>query len=123
MEVGSRGIHVKSNSSIPDDTFVQIETATRNDFGRYNSEVPLPLLFQVNSRNDLIISELDYSIASLTFSLNKVSLYTSMCCDGHGREEAKIWFKGNHIEEVRKLLEIDSLEIDFAYDWEVKKKL
>lgn len=122
LGTGNRGIHVKSKSSISDDIFVQIETTTRNEFGRYNGEIQLSMLFQGNSRNDLSTLEFDYGIASLVFSLNKVGLYTSMSCDGHGRGEAKIWFNGNQIEEVRKLLEMASLETSFAYDWEVKKE-
>jgi hypothetical protein len=45
-----------------------------------------------------------------------------MSCDGHGRENAKIWFNGDQLEEVRQLIERASQEISFAYDWEVKKE-
>ncbi|MBY0124408.1 hypothetical protein [Bacillus sp. S/N-304-OC-R1] len=122
LEAGNRGVRVKSNSSIPDEILSQIETATCDVFREYNTEVPLPILFQGISRNDLSISELDYGIASLVFSLNKVGLYTSMSCDGHGRQEAKMWFNGNQMEEVRNLLEMAKREISFAYDWDVKKE-
>jgi hypothetical protein len=121
LEAGVRGIRVKSNSSIPDDMLTKIETASTNEYERYNREIKLPMLFQASSRNALSISELDYGIASLVFSFNKVGLYTSMSCDGHGREDAKIWFNGDQLEEVRHLIEMASREISFAYDWEVKK--
>jgi hypothetical protein len=45
-----------------------------------------------------------------------------MSCDGHGRRDAKIWFNGNQMEEVRKLFEMAIREINFAYDWEVNKE-
>jgi hypothetical protein len=122
LEAGNRGIRVISNSSIQDETLTQIETATRDNFREYNAEVQSPIRFQGSSINDLSISELDYGIASLVFSLNKVGLFTSMSCDGHGRQEAKLWFNGNQMEKVQKLLGMASREISFAYDWEVKKE-
>ena len=122
LEPGNRGIRVKSNSSVPDDILAKIETATRNDFERFNGKVELPVFFQATSTNDLTICDLDYGIASLVFSLNKVGLYTSMSCDGHGREDAKIWFNGNQMREVEHHLEMASREISFAYDWEVNKE-
>jgi hypothetical protein len=58
LEVGNRGIRFKSNSSIPDEILSKIETASHNDFDRYNREIHLQMLFQANSRNDLSISHL-----------------------------------------------------------------
>ncbi|WP_223702723.1 hypothetical protein [Sutcliffiella deserti] len=122
LEVGNRGILVKSNSSIPDSILTKIETASYNDDLWYNRTIHLPMLFQESSRNGLPISHLDYGIACLVFSLNKVGLYTSMSCDGHGREAAKIWFNGDQLGEVQHLIKLASQEISFAYDWEVKKE-
>jgi hypothetical protein len=122
VEAGDRGIRIISNSSISDNVLVQIETATRDESRGYSNEVSLPKLFRFDSINRLSIFELDYGIASLVHSLNKVGLPTSMSCDGHGRKDAKIWFNGEQMEEVRKLLEMATREISFAYDWEVSKE-
>lgn len=122
LEAGNRGVRVKSNFSIPDNILIQIETAIGDDFRVLIDKDLLPKRFQDTSRNSLSIFELDYGIASLVFSLNKVGLYTSMSCDGHGRLEAKMWFNGNQIEEIRELLVMANREISFAYNWDVKKE-
>ncbi|MCR6097767.1 hypothetical protein HXA31_00025 [Salipaludibacillus agaradhaerens] len=121
-ESGNKGIRVNTNSSISDEVLFKIEIASRDNFRRPTHEVQLPRLFQASSRNDISISELDYGIASLVFSLNKVGIDTSMSCDGHGREDAKIWLTGNQIELVEDLINSARREVSFAFDWEVVKK-
>jgi hypothetical protein len=116
-----RGIRVDLSSSISEEILLQIETASRDDFECYVGRFPIPELLILDATNDLEIFELDYGIASLVFSLNKVGLSTSMSCDGHGRVNPKIWFNGHdQLEEMRLILKKVNLYSSLAYDWDVK---
>lgn len=122
VEAGIRGIRVGSNSSVSEEIFFQVETASRDAFERDVERFTTPELLILDATNNLEIFDLDYGIAALVFSFNKVGLNTSMSCDGHGRENPKIWFNGHdQLKEIRQILKKVNLDRSLAYDWEVKK--
>lgn len=122
IEIGEKGIRVTSDS-LPSGLLNQIETASREDVEYSKSGNLIPPLWNDNEGNDLSILELDYGIAIMVFSLNKVGFQTSMSCDGHGRKEANMWFNHQeYITEISNLLSIASKENSFAYDWEIRKE-
>ncbi|MGD6961541.1 hypothetical protein ACQCVB_04985 [Fictibacillus phosphorivorans] len=122
VEAGIRGIRVNTNSLVSEKLLLQVETAMKDDIERNVVRFTKPEFVILDGTNALEIFELDYGIASLVFSLNKVGLNTSMSCDGHGRVNPKIWFNGHdQLEEIRLILKKVNLYSSLAYDWDVKK--
>lgn len=122
IEIGEKGIRATSDS-LPSGLLNQIETASREDVEYSKSGNLIPPLWNDNEGNDLSLLELDYGIAIMVFSLNKVGFQTSMSCDGHGRKEANMWFNHQeYMKEMSNLLFLASKENSFAYDWEIRKE-
>ncbi|RAK19135.1 hypothetical protein B0I26_10752 [Anoxybacillus vitaminiphilus] len=123
IKIGERGIRLEPNTLVPNEIFNRIECFNRDELRFIPSSLTIPQGWRHNPNNDLSILEIDCGIASLVFALNKVGLYTSMSCDGHGQIEPKIWLNGySHIQTIRKILIEANQEVSFAYDWEINKE-
>lgn len=123
IKIGEQGIRLEPNTLVPDEILNRIESFNRNELRFIPSSLTIPQRWSHNPNNDLSILEIDCGIASLVFALNKVDLYTSMSCDGHGQREPKIWLNGHaYIETIRKILMEANQEVSFAYDWEINKE-
>lgn len=123
IQIGEQGIRLEPNTLVPDEIFNRIESFNRDDLRLIPISLTIPQGWSYNPNNDLSMLEIDCGIASLVFALNKVDLYTSMSCDGHGQREPKIWFNGHaYIETIRKILMEANREVSFAYDWEIREE-
>jgi hypothetical protein len=123
IKIGEQGIRLEPNTLVPDEILNRIESFNRSEFRFIPSSLTIPQRWSHNPNNDLSILEIDSGIASLVFALNKVGLYTSMSCDGHGQRPPKIWLNGHeHLETIRKILMKANQEVSFAYDWEINKE-
>lgn len=123
IQIGEQGIRLEPNTLVPDEIFNRIESFNRDDLRLIPISLTIPQGWSYNPNNDLSMLEIDCGIVSLVFALNKVDLYTSMSCDGHGQREPKIWFNGHaYIETIRKILMEANREVSFAYDWEIREE-
>lgn len=124
VSIGEQGIRLKPNTLVSDALFQQIEFFHRQGWNRFSVSRPqeVPAAWNHNPDNDLSILDLDSGIASLVFALNKVGLYTSMSCDGHGQREPNIWLRRqDYAETIQNILMEANQQVSFAYDWEIKK--